>query len=95
MNEMDGWFSIFFLVWVAGFILWIWALVDVVRMPDTVRFKTGDKLMWVLVVCLTSFIGAIIYLVVGRPAGGRGGQDGTGVGGTGQPPIPPPPTGTV
>ena len=47
-------------------VVWIVALVDVVRR----EFKDpNDKLIWVLVICLTQGIGAIIYLVVGRQKG--------------------------
>ena len=65
---------IFMVVFYGGFILfmvgsvvvWIVALVDVVKR----EFKEpNDKLIWVLVVCLTQFIGALIYLAVGRQKG--------------------------
>jgi len=53
-----------------SFIFWVWALVDVVKVPDDSKFKAGTKLVWVLVIVITGVIGAIIYLVVGRPAPG-------------------------
>jgi len=51
---------------VGSVVVWIVALVDVVKR----EFKEpNDKLIWVLVVCLTQFIGALIYLAVGRQKG--------------------------
>jgi len=48
--------------------LWIWALVDAIRVPDDGDYRAGTKLVWVLVIVLTGFIGAAVYLAVGRPA---------------------------
>lgn len=48
--------------------LWIWALVDAIRVPDDAHYRAGTKLIWVLVIVLTGFIGAAVYLAVGRPA---------------------------
>jgi type VI protein secretion system component VasK len=56
------------LIGLAATAFWIWAIVDVVKVPDDSMFKTGNKLVWVLVVVLAQVIGAIIYLVVGRPS---------------------------
>jgi hypothetical protein len=84
--------AIFLIVGIAAFVFWVWTIVDVVRVPDDSMFKAGNKLVWVLVVVITGVLGAIIYLVVGRPVpGGR----------PGLPPsaspnqTPPPPPGTV
>jgi hypothetical protein len=64
-------FFLFFLVFgIGGLALTIYALVDVLRMPDDASFKTGTQIVWVLVVLLAQGIGAIIYLIVGRPPGG-------------------------
>jgi hypothetical protein len=52
----------------AALVFWIWALVDVVKVPDDSMFNAGSKLIWVLVIVLAGAIGAIVYLVVGRPA---------------------------
>jgi Phospholipase_D-nuclease N-terminal len=48
--------------------LWVWALVDAIRVPDDSGYRAGTKLIWVLVIALTGFIGAAVYLAVGRPA---------------------------
>ena len=71
MDVMAGGFVLFFLVFgVGGLVLTIWALVDAVRMPNDASFKSGTQLVWVLVILLAQGIGAIIYLIVGRPPGG-------------------------
>lgn len=58
-----------------GFALFLWALIDCVqrefRDPST-------KIVWILVIVLVGVIGAIIYLIVGRPMGTRGGPTATG-----------------
>lgn len=52
-----------------GFVLWIVALVDAIRVPDDSLYRSGNKVVWVLVIALTGFIGAIIYYAAGRPSG--------------------------
>ncbi len=45
-------------------VFWIWALVDCVQNePDA----GNDKLVWVLVIVLAGWIGALIYVFVRRP----------------------------
>jgi Phospholipase_D-nuclease N-terminal len=58
----------FVLLGIAGFVLWIMALVDAVGVPDDSMYRAGNKVTWVLVIVLTGFIGAIIYYAVGRPS---------------------------
>ena len=80
--------AILFILGLAAFALWVWAIVDVVKVPDDSMFKAGTKLVWVLVVVITGVVGAIIYLLVGRPApGARGGAPPRP---SDQPPPPPP-----
>jgi Mn2+/Fe2+ NRAMP family transporter len=43
---------------------WIWMIVDV---AGNKQLKDNDKLVWVLVVVLCSWIGALIYFLVQRP----------------------------
>ncbi len=66
---------IILIVGLAASAFWIWAIVDVVKVPDDSMFKAGTKLVWVLVIALTHVVGALIYLVVGRPeSGSRSGE---------------------
>ncbi len=68
----------------AALAVWIYALVDAIRVPDDSMYRAGNKLVWVLVIVFAQFIGAIIYLTVGRPAS-RASRPPA--------PIPPPPPG--
>jgi hypothetical protein len=47
-----------------GTIFWIWMLVDCLTNEPT-EYK--DKVIWVVVIVLTHFIGAAIYFFVRRP----------------------------
>jgi hypothetical protein len=51
----------------AAFVFWIWALIDAVKVPDDSMYQAGNKLVWVLIIVFTQFIGAVIYWFVGRP----------------------------
>ncbi len=51
-----------------GFIaFWIWSLVDAIRVPDESAFRAGSKVIWVVVIAVTGFIGSVVYLAMGRP----------------------------
>jgi hypothetical protein len=78
----------------AAVAFWIWALVDVVKVPDDSMFKSGSKLIWVLVIVLA---GAIVYLVVGRPAPRAMAPSGGALGDRlpANPNLPPPPPGAI
>lgn len=53
-----------FALGVLGTILWIWMLIDcATKEPST----GNDKVVWILVIALTHWIGAFIYLLVRRP----------------------------
>lgn len=58
--------AFFLIVGVGGLVVWIYALIDVIRTPDE-RYETGTQLVWILVVLFANVIGAIIYLAIGRP----------------------------
>lgn len=49
-----------------GAVIWIWALVDVIRRQFT---NPNDKTLWLIIVILLGWIGGIIYLIVGRKKG--------------------------
>jgi hypothetical protein len=80
-------FLVILLLGVAMTVVWIWALVDALRVPDDSMYRTGTKLVWVLVIVLTGAIGALIYLAIGRPANPAAAAPGPAAG----PPPPPPP----
>ena len=65
--------GIFFLLFgaiaIAGFVFWIWSLVDAIQRPDAEWEQAGqNKLVWILVLIFIGFIGSIIYLLVARPS---------------------------
>ena len=47
-----------------GTIFWIWTLVDCARNEPP---ESSSKVMWIVVIALTSLIGATIYCCVRRP----------------------------
>ena len=47
-----------------GTILWIWMLVDCLMNEPS---EGNDKIIWVLVIILTHWIDALIYLLARRP----------------------------
>jgi hypothetical protein len=49
---------------IGGTVLWVWALVDCLR-NDFIDGKT--KVTWVLIIILVYGLGAVLYLLVGRP----------------------------
>lgn len=55
---------------IAGFGLWIWAFLDVVKKPEW-AFTSGSRTLWAIVVGLGGPIGGLIYMAVGRPKTGR------------------------
>ena len=57
---------VFLLLLLSLSLVWILALVHAVRVPDE-QFRSGSKLLWVVLIALTHFVGAAIYWFVGRP----------------------------
>jgi hypothetical protein len=51
---------------ILAFVFWIWMLVDCVKNGG---IETNEKIVWVLVIALTHFIGALIYFFAARPRG--------------------------
>jgi Phospholipase_D-nuclease N-terminal len=52
---------------IGSLVVWVWALVDALRVRDDALYRTGTKTMWVLFIALTHALGAVIYVLVGRP----------------------------
>jgi hypothetical protein len=53
---------------IAGFAIWMLALLEVLRTPDEVWREAGqDRLVWALVVVFLSFVGAVLFLLIARP----------------------------
>jgi hypothetical protein len=49
---------------IGAIILWIWMLVECATKERT---EGNDKLIWILVIVLAGWIGALIYLLARRP----------------------------
>lgn len=57
------------LVMLAGLVLLVMALIDLVGRPGDVWLRAGhNQLVWALIVILVGFIGPVLYLLVARPA---------------------------
>jgi hypothetical protein len=53
------------LVGLVGTAFWIWMLVECATKESD---QGNEKLIWILIVIFTHFIGALIYFIVRRPA---------------------------
>jgi hypothetical protein len=61
----------FGLLWIGGTALWIFARSSTASASLMTRmYRSGTKLIWIIEIALTQVIGAIIYLVIGRPGAG-------------------------
>lgn len=49
---------------ILGTVFWIWAIVDCASNEPS---EGNDKIVWILVIVLTNWIGALIYYFVRRP----------------------------
>jgi hypothetical protein len=47
-----------------GMAFWIWMLIDCITNEPS---EGNDKLIWVVVIVLTNWLGALIYFIVRRP----------------------------
>jgi hypothetical protein len=63
-SALGGIFLLLLLLAAIGF--WIWSLVDAIRVPDE-SFRAGNKVVWVVVIAVTGFLGSVVYLFAGRP----------------------------
>ena len=68
---LGGLFKLLFMliaaaVGLALFVFWIWMLVHAITNQG---LNDTEKIMWVLVIIFLHFLGALIYLAIGRPKG--------------------------
>lgn len=75
-HDPDAFGALFLLVWllwvgvigcliVPLMIFWIWMIVDCAKNE---RSEGNDKVVWILVICLAQWVGALIYFFARRPA---------------------------
>jgi uncharacterized RDD family membrane protein YckC len=53
---------VLWILFVAVFVLWLWAMIDILKN----EFTGSNKLIWLLVVMLLPFIGMVLYWLIGR-----------------------------
>lgn len=71
-ESIAGLFFVVFFLLVTAFAIaatgfWIWMLVDAIQVPADQYYKGGSKVTWVLVIALLQALGALVYLLAGRP----------------------------
>ena len=54
----------FLLLGIVATVFWIWMLIDCVTKETN---EGNNRLIWVLIIIFTHWIGALIYLIVRRP----------------------------
>lgn len=60
-----GLFGLFALtISLGGAIFWIWMIIDCATKESS---EGNDKIIWILIILLTNFIGALIYFFARRP----------------------------
>jgi hypothetical protein len=66
MIEIIGALFLLFLIplAIACFAFWIWMLVDAIQNQG---LSDGEKVGWVLAIVFLHFLGALLYLFLGRP----------------------------
>ena len=47
--------------------VWIYALMNVLRVSDASLYRSGSKMTWMLVIVVLGILGAFIYLLAGAP----------------------------
>lgn len=58
---------VFWLIFgIGGFILFLWALIDVIRRQFS---NPNDKVLWLVLIILIGWLGPILYLAIGRKKG--------------------------
>ena len=49
-----------------GFVLFLWALIDVIRRNFA---NPNDKILWIVMILVIGILGPILYLIIGRKKG--------------------------
>lgn len=63
VSDFNIWHVVIILLGIAAFVLFVAALVSIVRAP---RASTAEKVIWVIVVLILPLLGSIVWFVVGR-----------------------------
>lgn len=63
MEMMFGFVVLFYAMIIGVFVIWLWALIDII----TSKFQENlMQIVWLLVVFFLPFIGVVLYLLIGR-----------------------------
>ena len=57
-------FLMYAVIGIGGTILWIWTIIDCATKEPS---EGNDKIVWILVIVFTHWIGSLIYIFVRRP----------------------------
>jgi hypothetical protein len=63
VSEFNIWHVVLIIAILAAFVLFIAALISIVRAP---RASMGERVIWVLVVLIMPLLGSIVWFAVGR-----------------------------
>ena len=61
-----GMLVFWFIFGIGGFVLFLWALIDVLRRQFP---NQNDKILWIVLVVFLGWLGPILYLIIGRKKG--------------------------
>lgn len=56
------WQAIIIITFILVLIITLWALIDIAKS----EFSGNNKVVWVLIVLFTNFLGAVLYFFIGR-----------------------------
>lgn len=72
LHRSEGWGFLVFGIWLLAccftiplLVLWVWTIVDCAKNEKS---EGNDKVVWILVIVLAGWIGALIYVFARRPA---------------------------
>jgi hypothetical protein len=63
VSSFDSWHLVLILFGIAAFVLFVAALISIVRAP---RASAAERVIWVLVVLILPLLGSIVWFAVGR-----------------------------
>lgn len=57
-------FTLLIIVNILGFVFWVWTIIDCATNEPS---EGNDKIIWILIIIFTNWLGALIYFLVRRP----------------------------
>ncbi len=59
-----GFYCIFIVIGIVGFVLWIVMLIDILRRDESDFKDSNERLLWVLIILLGGWMGSLIYYIM-------------------------------